>query len=414
MSVDPNHPSNAWLGWLGPNARRKLLPRMLVACAAVATQAVDAQQAAEPSAEDRETASIAVAENLQDANLLRSLLEGRKLIVFGRLEGEVAYYDIPAQSGQNGIDLRRFNLGLAGVQPWWDNVSYKFQASLASGSLEWSDMYLHIEAGRFGAFTVGNQDVTQNLSADTGSLSQLFMESPLPVAAFSLSQRLGVSYDWSTERTSVHAMVFGEDLEGDQDGRGWAVRAVHSPYRSDSGIWHAGGSVVWENKDGPARLESRPESHVTDLRFLDTGNYPDVEQRRAYSLELAGASGPFKGQLELFRTDWDRTGGRSNRFIGAYWEGGYFLTGQRFRYRLGKFVRPKLDGARAAWELGFRLSWTDLNDGDVRGGEERNAGIAINVYPRPWARGQLNLIQVNSDVLGGDGPLLQARLQLNW
>jgi phosphate-selective porin OprO/OprP len=393
--------------------------RRLVLWLALAATGVSAAEEAAPEAEplpeeNRNNASLAVAENVQDADLLRFLLEGRQLIIFGRLEGEFALYDIPALDGENGADLRRFRIGLAGVQPWWENISYKFELDLGSGSVDLSSMYVHFDFAARGALTVGNQDVTQNLSANTGSLSQLFMEAPLPATAFSLTQRLGISYDWEGERSVLHAMVFGKDPNEDIGDRGWAARAVWSPYRSENGIWHLGASVVRERVDGETRLGSRPESHVTDIRFLDTGDYSDVEKHTAYSIELAGANGPFSTRIEAFRTDWERSGGRRNRFLGAYWEGGYFLTGQSFRYRLGKFVRPRLDGLHAAWELGLRLSWTDLNDGEIQGGEERNAGFALNCYPRPNLRGQLNLIQVNSDLPASDGPLLQARLQFNW
>jgi phosphate-selective porin OprO and OprP len=109
-----------------------------------------------------------------------------------------------------------------------------------------------------------------------------------------------------------------------------------------------------------------------------------------------------------------RQGGSRNRFAGAYLEGGYFLTGEPFRYRDGKFLRPALAQGKGAWELAYRWSWVDLDDGEVQGGEQRNLGLALNYYPAPQARGQLNLIQVNSERPGGDGLLFQARLQLNW
>jgi phosphate-selective porin OprO/OprP len=393
---------------------KRLVFSLALAASGLSAAEEATQDEAQLSADNRNNASLAVAENVQDASLLRFLLEGRQLFFFGRLEGEFALYDIPALDGENGADLRRFRVGLAGVQPWWENVSYKLELDLNSDGVDLSSMYVSFDFAARGALTVGNQDVTQNLSANTGSLSQLFMEAPLPATAFSLTQRLAISYDWESEQSALHTMVFGKDPNIDIGDRGWAARAVFSPYRSETGIWHVGGSVVWENVDGETRLASRPESHVTDIRFLDTGNLSDVEQRTAYSIELAGANGPFTGRLEAFRTEWDRTGGRRNRFVGAYWEAGYFLTGQSFRYRLGKFVRPKLDDGQVAWELGLRLSWTDLNDGAVKGGEQRNAGVALNCYPRPNLRGQFNLIQVNSDRPGGDGPLLQARLQFNW
>jgi phosphate-selective porin OprO/OprP len=91
-----------------------------------------------------------------------------------------------------------------------------------------------------------------------------------------------------------------------------------------------------------------------------------------------------------------------------------WIAGQAYRYVHGQFVRPRLTDQATAWEIGYRLSWANLNDKDVRGGEERNIGLAVNYYPRPNLRGMFNLIYVSSDTKGGDGWLGQARLQYHW
>ena len=44
-------------------------------------------------------------------------------------------YDISALDGENGAELRRFRLGLAGVQPWFPNISYKFELNLGNGDV---------------------------------------------------------------------------------------------------------------------------------------------------------------------------------------------------------------------------------------------------------------------------------------
>jgi phosphate-selective porin OprO/OprP len=368
----------------------------------------DAEQA------DQLTASAAVSEDVQDAAMLRHLLHGRQLIFFGRLEPELAMYHVPALKGDSGPELRRFRVGIAGVNPWWEDVSYKLELDLTDGTSTLSSAYLHWAWSASSALTVGYQDVVQNLSAETGSLSQLFMEAPLPVDTFSLSKRLAVSYDWDGLRSGLHAMVFGRDPNDSNDSRGLAARVYFNPHRSGDGIFHVGAALVLEQVDESVRLRNRPESHDTDVRLVDTGSFDDIDHQEHFSLEIAGAKRAFTGRMEFFTTQWKRTNGSDNSFYGAYWEGGYFLTGQAFNYSHGKFVRPKLTQGTTAWELGLRLSWVDLNDGSIVGGEERNAGVAVNYYPRPNIRGQFNLIQVNADQAGGDGYLMQWRLQWNW
>jgi phosphate-selective porin OprO/OprP len=406
-----------------PNLRRQrailAIPALLLAAAVslgnAAAQQSEPDTGAEPlSAESRNEASVAIAENAQDALLLRRLLEGRQLLFFGRLEGELALYDIPDLADENGLALRRFRVGLAGLNPWFSNISYKLELDLSEGSSSLSSTYLSVDFARKGSLTIGNQDGSQSLAASTGSLSQLFMEAPLPIEAFGLDQRVGISFDRFGSRSGMHLLIFGQDLDSDAKHQGVAARAYFNPQRSRTGILHFGVSAVREDIDDATRLHARPESHVSDIRLVDTGVYDDVKSTRRLGVEAAGATGSFSTRFEALLNEWRRLDGSRNRFAGAYLEGGYFITGQPFRYRDGKFVRPALTGAQAAWELAYRLSWLDLNDGDVQGGEERNAGVALNYYPRPYARVQANLVQVNSDRLGGDGWLVQARLQLNW
>jgi len=370
--------------------------------------------AAALSAENRNDSSLAIAENIQGTNLLRQLLLGRQFQFFGRIEGDIAFYRIPSFTDQDGAELRRFRVGVAGLNPWFKNLSYKLEFDLADGSSSISDAYIIVDFGKRGTLTFGNQDGSQSLSASTGSLSQLFMESPLPIEASGLNKRVGIGYDRFGQRSGVHLLVFGRDLNSDAKHQGLTGRAYFNPHRSRAGVWHVGASIIYEDISDATRLDSRPESHVTDIRLVDTGLIEDVKTDRRLGIEVAGATGSFTTRLEVIWNDWERDDGSHNRFRGAYLEGGYFITGQPFRYRNGKFVRPRLQGKNAAWEVAYRLSWLDLNDGDIQGGEQRNAGLALNYYPRPDLRGQLNLIYVNSDQPDSDGALFQARLQFNW
>ena len=71
---------------------------------------------------------------------------------------------------------------------------------------------------------------------------------------------------------------------------------------------------------GEARYRTRPESHVTDIRLVDTGQFQDVAYQNILGLEVAGALGSFTGRMEAFKSTWDRVGGVKNDFYGAYLE----------------------------------------------------------------------------------------------
>ena len=364
--------------------------------------------------EQRQELSDEISENTQDAVTLRRILLGRSYTFFGRIEPEYAAYFNGVLEDEDDIELRRVRAGIVGVLS--DRVSYKGEFDLTDGANNFSDFYLKWDTTRFGSLTIGNQRVAQNLSAMTGATSLLFMERPLPVATFSLARRLAISQDLYFNKFGVHGVFFTQDPNNDAGKYGASVRVITNPIRSDGGIAHLGFSLVHEKMDRAARYRTRPESHVTDIRLVDTGDYSDVNYQSILGVEVAGALGGFTGRLEGFASRWDRENSVENTFYGAYLEIGHFFTGQEFRYRDGKFVRPKIAEGERAWEAGIRASWVDLDDGEVQGGIQKNLGLALNWYPRSNLRAQFNLIYYDAERDTGDetGWIAQTRVQLSW
>ncbi len=365
--------------------------------------------------QSRADASMQVAEDNQSAYTLKTLLLGRNHVFFGRVEGDYALYrgDIP--SSESGGDLRRLRVGVAGLATFWDQVSYKLELDLTDGTNNFSDLYIQWDSQKHGSVRIGNQRVSQGLSAMTSSLSQLFMERPLPATTFSMRRRLAVSYDVDRGRWGMHGMFFTRDPNNDAGKYGGAFRLITKPIRGPEQIGHIGLSLISEKMDREARYRTLPESHVTDFRLVDTGLLDDVLYQHTVGIELAGGKDASSMRLELFRSRWEREEGRHNTFNGAYLELGHFLTGQSFNYKKGKFVRPSLESGARAWEVGLRASWVDLNDRDVRGGEQWNFGAALNYYPRPNLRFMLNLLRFRTDSVAGDdrGWILQTRVQFS-
>ena len=364
--------------------------------------------------ESQENSSEEVAENVQTALSLKRMLLGRSYLFFGRVEGEAAIYSDGIFDGENGAQIRRLRVGLAGVLS--DNLTYKGELDLTDKTTTLSDTYLKWDTPRAGSLTLGIQRVTQNLSAMTGGLSQLFMEFPLPITTFSLARRIGLSYDQFSPKWGGHAMLFGADPNNDAGDRGWAIRAIFTPERQNAHVTHFGLSLVREKMDGEARYRTRPESDVTDIRLVDTGQFYDVDYQNIAGFEFAGARGSFSGSIEVLKSWWERTGGVKNDFYGAYLELGYFLTGQGFNYQRGRFLRPEIAAGAHAWEVGVRASWVDLNDNDVQGGKQRNLGLAVNRYFSRRLRLQGNLLHAKTDKVAGNisSWIVQGRVQFNW
>jgi phosphate-selective porin OprO/OprP len=162
---------------------------------------------------------------------------------------------------------------------------------------------------------------------------------------------------------------------------------------------HLGASYMKLSSDSDAQFRAHPESHVTDIRLVDTGVWEAVDHGSALGLEAAGSAGPAVVRSEFYRASWKRDS-KDLHFKGWYAEATWFMTGEKANYRDGKFIRPAILGDRGAWELAARYSSIDLNDEDVRGGTQKNLSFGVNWYSRIHWRFMANLIKARAK----DGP----------
>jgi len=327
-------------------------------------------------------------------------LTKRGVIFFGRLELDYAHFSSGVLEDESGLDLRRFRVGFAGRVKFWPGWNYKLEFDLTDGENTLSDAYLSWRSDRWGTFRVGNQKVAQTLSGQTSSLSIPFMERPLPVLAFTLTRRLGIGWDTHLKKMGANITLFSRDPNKGVGSQGWAARAYFNPAREKFHVIHIGASFMQLSSDDDARLRARPESHVTDIRLVDTGTWPDVSTSTAAGLEAAGARGPVTLRSEFYRAEWSTTGESNPKFKGLYVEASWFLTGEMAHYRDGKFIRPNIKRDRGAWELAARFSSIDLNDEDVQGGTQKNLSFGVNWYSKTHWRFMGNLIKVRAN----DGP----------
>lgn len=327
-------------------------------------------------------------------------LTKRNIIFFGRLEVDLARFSSGVLEDDNGLDVRRFRLGLAGNVWFWDDWHYKLEIDLSDSENTYSDVYLSRHLERWGTIRIGNQKVAQTLSGQTSSLSIPFMERPLPILAFTLQRRLGIGWEAHLKKMGANITVFGWNPNEGVGSQGWAARAYFNPSRAKYHVIHVGASYMQLSSDGDARLWARPESHVTSIRLVDTGLQPDVGTTSAVGLELAGSRGPVSLRSEFYLTNWSRADNPNSNFKGWYAEASWFLTGEKAHYRAGKFIRPNIDRYGGAWELAARFSSIDLNDEGIQGGTEKNLTVGINWYSKTHWRFMSNLIKVRAK----DGP----------
>ncbi len=168
---------------------------------------------------------------------------------------------------------------------------------------------------------------------------------------------------------------------------------------------HFGAAANWQdspNSDNEWRIRTRPESHQTSVRLVDTGTIAEVNSITTFGAEAAWVRGPFSIQGEFMQQSVDRDGGSDPDFTGWYAYASWFVTGDVSRaYKKGSFGRTK---ATNAWELAVRYSNIDLDDSGINGGKENNITAAVNYYVNPYLRFMLNGVFIDAQdtpVLGG-------------
>jgi phosphate-selective porin OprO/OprP len=169
-------------------------------------------------------------------------------------------------------------------------------------------------------------------------------------------------------------------------------------------------------------IARRPESRLVPA-LVGTPEGPAIDGADRFGVELAWLDGSLSIQAEALGLNVGRGGGAPDLFFwGGYAQVSYFLTGERRIYgrTAGAFGRviPKKPfrpsaGQWGAFQLAARVSTLDLNDRDVRGGQELNFTLGLNWYL--LANLRLSGNYVHGRVLGqGDVDILQARLQLDF
>jgi phosphate-selective porin OprO/OprP len=326
--------------------------------------------------------------------------------VGGRLMVDTAHYwnnnDL-----NNGSEIRRARLFMSGQV--YDNWKFKLQTDFAGSKVSLKDAYLRYTGLDFADITVGNFKEPWSLEELTSSKYITFMERALPVEAFAPSRRLGIgghSHSKGGMKWTAGYGVFADTVDADNgnsnEGYGYAARATIAPIAKKNRVVHLGGYGEWrEPTNDEVRYRTRPESHITNVRLIDTGDIANIDHTLKWGLEAATVMGPFSLQGEYMSVNNDIDGGSNPKFSGWYAYGSWFITGESRAYKAssGTFdrVKPKSivgKGGTGAWELGARFSSLDLDDSGIEGGKEDDLTIGLNWYATPTIRFMANYIKV--------------------
>jgi phosphate-selective porin OprO/OprP len=315
---------------------------------------------------------------------------------------------------------RRIRLGAEGTIP--GGFGYKFEVDFANSTVGFGDVILtYAPKDKPFNFIVGNHETWNGLEQISSSRFLSFMERAAFDDAFVNTRRIGLSAGYVNQAGDLRfnaGLFTAHSIDSSLDNDGWigAARAVYSPLMGANQM-HFGanfqhrefqsnnGGTIPSSSGQPSagqsvRYRARPFSQLTDVRFVDTGNFA-AKGDNIFGLEAAGifkslhvaaegqytkvdAYGPgdqlgIADPLDLFGTTTGTPTGSfyvadgNPSFWGGYIEAGYFLTGETRGYKNGTWDRTKVlkpfskDGWGAV-QINARLDYLDLDSGKLKRG----------------------------------------------
>jgi phosphate-selective porin OprO/OprP len=284
-----------------------------------------------------------------------------------------------------------------------------------------------------GTFKIGQFTAPMSIANLTSSSTRPFMELATPVEAFAPGSKAGLQLanDAFESRLTWQLGWFADTQAqpvGDASESVTRVvgRLTGLPILGDDSVrpelLHLGMSASFVQSNQQVRYRSRPESFLAP-EIVDTGDI-GASGAGVLGLEAAWVDGSLSLQSELLGSKVEASDQGTPLLFGLYAMGSLFLTGEARPYDRTSAVfgavvpnRPLswTSPGLGAWEVAGRVSYIDLSDDGVRGGEVFTLMAGVNWY---WNRYVRLLFEYGfSDAR--DGPqtgglhIFQTRLQVN-
>jgi phosphate-selective porin OprO and OprP len=329
---------------------------------------------------------------------------------------------------ENGADFRRARLGAKAAVT--DNMNAFMQMDFAFfGRPTFTDLWVETtDIPVLGNIRVGQWKQPFGLEVVSSFRYTTMMERSSTFQAFTPFRHLGVGfYDHAEDLNTTWAMSYfrtGQDQFGDSlstnGGNGLAGRLTRLLWYDDEcgdDYLHVGGGYYLNSPPrDTARFRSIPEMFLGEFAplpgtggtsgqllpgvfngtpfFVDTANIANVDHVHTFGTEALWVAGRFSLQAEGMAAMVDQTALPTTTLYGGYMTLGYFLTGEHRPYdrRAGAIdrVTPYENFGRGkgwgAWELTTRLSYIDLTNGNINGGDMENLTSGVNWYLNPYCK----------------------------
>ncbi len=333
-----------------------------------------------------------------------------------------------------------------------DNMSYFFQMDFGFfGRPTFTDLWVDLKhLPTLGTFRVGQWKQPFGLEVASSYRYTTMMERSSTFQAFTPFRHIGFGfYNHAEDLKSTWALSYfrsGQDqfggslsTSGGNSMSGRYTRVFCFEEENDTTFDHWGvGYYLNSPARHTARFRSIPEIFVGEFApgnvgtsgqavpgamngvpfFVDTAAITDVNLVNTFGVENLKVNGPLSWQTEAMVAIVDQAGGNSPVFWGGYTQLGWFLTGEHRPYdRISGAidrVKPRCnfgkDGGIGAWELTGRLSWIDLNDQTIAGGEMLNLTTGFNWYLNPYCKWVFNHVHSWSETRDYSPPIVPGQL----
>jgi phosphate-selective porin OprO/OprP len=334
---------------------------------------------------------------------------------------------------KNGTEFRRARLFTSGTI--YNNVDFKLQIDFVGGKATLKDAYMGIKKiPVFGNIRVGHVKEPFRFDALTSSKYITFMERALPVDFMQERNNGIIAFnDFLNKKLSLQAGYFRNQSNSStdpsaNDGYAFTARATTLALnnKSKNQLLHLGIGYSYRNSDNNEfKISSRPEAHLSGVKYISTGSIENVENVNLFNFETVFVAGPFSFQGEYLTAKVKSQNVftmNDYNFSSYYGQVSYFITGEHKNYKNSYAgfdrVHPinnyggKKNGS-GAWEIALRFSNSDLNSDDILGGEQTDVTLGLNWYLNPSTRVMFN--NVWADVKdSGNANIFQIRFQIDF
>lgn len=330
----------------------------------------------------------------------------------GRIMADYTFVDADSALGdlEDGFEFRRARMFFSGTV--YERIEFKIQYDFAGGDADAKDVYIGVK-NDWGSVRFGHFKEPFSLAEITSSKYITFLERAMPIEAFSPSRNSGIGFHGSNgDKVNWGVGAFydadGFGVSTSEDNLNITGRIGFRPQWEDKGarMFHVGLSATQKDRGTSLRFRSRPEAHLSS-RFVDTGSFA-ADSATLFDVEFATVQNSFWASGEYISVDVDAPAVGDPNFDGYYVQLGYFLTGEHRKFKTSSAAWDRLkpkenfgkDGGKGAWEIAFRYSSLDLNDGAISGGEQDDWSLGLNWYPNPATRLMINYVHADVDQVG--------------